>query len=331
MYWFYKKGPKNNLCDVPGVRVGHLTLEDPSRGVHTGITAILPPGDNPYRDKFIAAAHRINGFGKPLGLDQVRELGEIESPILLTNTLSIGDACRGLLDYMIDLDPTIGRPTTINPLVLECNDGNINDIRLMALEPGHALEAIRSAREDFDQGSLGAGTGMVCYGLKGGIGSASRVLEVQDKTYTLGSLVLANFGSTQDLCILGQKLGPDLVQEETEDQGSIVTILATDLPLDSRQLLRLCKRVQSGIARTGSFSGHGSGEFALAFTSCPNPSIKDPDLNPIFRATVEVVEESILKSLYLNQSKRAYSGKLFQSLQDRARDRRVILPDLATD
>ena len=326
MYWFYKNGPKNNLCDVKGLRVGHVSLNNDSQGIHTGVTAILPPGPNPYQEKYIAAAHCINGFGKPLGLEQVRELGQMESPILLTNTLSIGDATRGLMDYMLDIDPNIGRPTTLNPLVLECNDGSINDIRRLALQPKDALEALTHAQEDFSQGSVGAGTGMVCYGLKGGIGSASRLVDIHETTYTIGALVLSNFGATKDLTILGEKLGPKLATEERKDRGSIVTILATDLPIDSRQVLRLCKRVQSGIARTGAFTSHGSGEFALGFTTCKTPSLLDQDLDPAFQATVEAVEEAILSSLYHNESKTAYTGEIFQSLKDRARDKKVSLP-----
>lgn len=328
MYWFYKHGPHNDLTDVPGVKVGHYTLEDESQGIYTGLTAILPGRENPFKDKLTAATHTINGFGKPLGLEQVRELGQLESPILLTNTLSVGDAARGLIDYMLSVDENIGRPTTVNPLVMECNDGTINDIRKLAIEKDHVLQAIEAASSPLIQGPVGAGRGMVCYGLKGGIGSSSRIFSLEGKTYTLAALCLCNFGSCKDLSIQGQKLGPLLDMEASKDRGSIVTVLATDLPLDKSLLQRMSRRVQSGIARTGAYTGTGSGEFVLAFTTAREDHLKGTDPDPLFLATVEAVEEAILQALYHGQTSKTYDGKTILSLKDRARDRGLSLPNL---
>ncbi|NLD52849.1 MAG: S58 family peptidase, partial [Clostridiales bacterium] len=199
-------GPRNLITDVSGVLVGHCTLD--AGPVQTGVTAVLPHGGNCFTHKVPAACHVINGFGKSLGLVQVEELGQLETPILLTNTLSVGTAWTALARHMLVQNPRIGRETgTVNPVVMECNDGFLNDIRGMHVEESHAQAALAAAAVDFAQGAVGAGRGMRCHGLKGGIGSASRVVQISAVSYTLGALVLTNHGQLADLSIAGEHVG----------------------------------------------------------------------------------------------------------------------------
>lgn len=323
-------GPKNTICDVLGVKVGHVTLDDGP--IKTGVTAIIPGEGNPFRDKFVAACHVINGFGKSTGLIQIDELGTLETPIILTNTLSIGDCLRGLVQHMLDIDQGIGVSTgTVNSVVCECNDGYLNDIRGLKVSPSDVQKAIGVASQQFEMGDVGAGKGMSCYQLKGGIGSSSRVVESDGKSYTLGVLVLSNFGEIEDLVVDGNKVGraihrathPELLKE----QGSVIAILATDAPMTSRQLKRLCKRASVGIVRTGAYIGHGSGEIAIAFsTSCRVPhdghqpvfisSVSDNDANNFFRAVVEATEESVLDSMLCSSTVEGRDGNVRKSLSD---------------
>ena len=250
------KGPLNLITDVPGVKVGHVTLDNTD--VKTGVTAILPHQGNLFKQKVTAASYVMNGFGKSIGLVQIDELGTLETPIVLTNTLSVGDASRGLIQYMLDQNVDIGRTAgSVNPVVCECNDGYLNDIRKMSVKPQHVIEAIESSSNIFEQGAVGAGKGMVCYGLKGGIGSASRQITIEENTFTLGMLVLTNFGRLETLIIDGSRVGEiitksiEQLQAETEmkilaqkpEQGSMIAVLATDVPLSDRQLKRLLKRL----------------------------------------------------------------------------------------
>ena len=192
-------GPRNLITDVPGVTVGHVTIRD-GADVNTGVTAILPHQGNIFQDKVMAASAVINGFGKSMGLVQVEELGTIETPIIMTNTLSIGTAATGLIKYMLQQNEDIGVKTgTVNPLVCECNDGRLNDIRGLHVKEEHVFEAIANCSEDFEEGVVGSGTGMCCLGLKGGIGSASRIVPVDGKDYTVGALVMSNFGGAGNL------------------------------------------------------------------------------------------------------------------------------------
>ena len=267
----FATGNNNSITDVKGVKVGHITLKDGN--INTGVTAILPHEGNIFKDKLLAACHVINGFGKSAGLVQVEELGTIETPIILTNTLSVGTAHEALVRYMLKNNDDIGDTTgTVNPIICECNDGGINDIRGLHIKQEHIYEAIDNCDIEFVEGNVGAGTGMMCYGLKGGIGSSSRIIELGDTEYTLGVLVLSNFGSLEDFVLNGEHLGPKLVDkikeiEIIEDKGSIITILATDIPLSTRQLKRVIKRVHPGIARTGSYTGNGSGEVVIGFST----------------------------------------------------------------
>src|SRR5690554_4300307 len=263
-------GKNNMITDVPGVTVGHATINSPEE-IKTGITAVLPHRGNLFKEKVIAASYVFNGFGKTVGLIQVNELGTIETPIILTNTLSIGVVTDGLIAYMLEQTAEIGDETgTVNPLVLECNDGYLNNIRNIALKKEDVYKAIKSADTIFAQGSIGAGTGMRCLGFKGGIGSASRILKIKNETYTLGVLVNSNFqgNSSSELIIKGRHLGKLINKKPSNDhiQGSIVVIIATDLPLSSLQLKRIAKRAEIGIGNTGGYAASGSGDIIIAFS-----------------------------------------------------------------
>lgn len=324
------KGRRNLITDVPGVKVGQVSIHDGE--IHTGVTAILPHTGDIFHDKCPAASHVINGFGKSTGLVQVDELGTIETPLILTNTLSVGTASTALVRYMLERNADIGVDTgTVNPMVFECNDGYLNDIRGLHVKQEHVLEALAAASDEFEEGATGAGCGMCCYSLKGGIGSASRTFELYGSTYTVGSLLLTNFGSLRDLTIGGDRVGERLWAEkeaEEKDKGSVIIIIATDAPLSARQLKRVARRAQSGIARTGSISGNGSGEIALAFTTTnriPHYSIDKPiciqtmyeeDMDLMFRAAIECVEESVISSLTHAVRTEGFRGHVRESLAD---------------
>jgi D-aminopeptidase len=309
-------GTRNAITDVPGVRVGHCTLRDGD--INTGVTAILPHGGNLFRDKVTAAAHVINGFGKTVGLMQVQELGTIETPVLLTNTLSVGTCATALIRDAIRRNPDIGRTTgTVNPVVGECNDGPLNDIQALAVSEEHALAALADAHDgDVEQGNVGAGTGMSCFGFKGGIGSASRKIALGGDHH-LGVLVLSNFGRRGDL-ILPDGRRPDPRQAVEAERGSIMIVLATDLPLEHRQLDRMARRAGAGIARLGSFWGNGSGDVAIAFSTgnrvdhdesrdlVPRLTLNETRIDTLFRATVEATQEAVLNSML---SAEAFTGR----------------------
>lgn len=304
-----ERGKRNLITDVPGVTVGHQTIK---RGTaRTGVTGILPHQGNLFREKLAAAAVVVNGFGKSTGLLQIQELGTIETPILLTNTFGVGSCSNGLIKYMLQDNPEIGETTgTVNPLVLECNDSDINDIRQMAVTEEDAAAALAAAAETFQQGAVGAGVGMSCYDLKGGIGSSSRILHF-DREYTLGALVLTNYGNLPNLEVFGEKIGPALAEtiQTKADQGSCIVILATDLPLDSRQLGRVARRGGIGLTRTGAFVGNGSGEIVVSFstaerfphfgegTSYSRQIFNENLLDTVFEAAAEVVDEAVLRSM----------------------------------
>lgn len=304
-------GQRNTIADVPGVLVGHATLVDGD--CCTGVTAILPHDGDLFLDKPVAAAQVLNGFGKSIGLMQVNELGVLETPILLTNTFSVGACAQALIRRAIAADPEIGRQTsTVNPLVLECNDGYLNDIQAMAITEAHADAAIDAAVEDIEVGAVGAGTGMSCFGLKGGIGSASRRLRLDGETYHLGVLVLSNFGRPGDLRLPdGRRVDPAAPVPVTAapETGSCIIVIATDIPLDHRQLGRIARRAGVGLAWAGSFWGNGSGDIALAFTTANRtPHQADEDflehrvlaearIDRLFQAAAEATQEAVLDSL----------------------------------
>ena len=306
-----KSGEKNLITDVPGVTVGHATVQD-GGAINTGVTCIKPHGGNLFTDKVMAASFVFNGYGKTAGLVQVDELGTIETPIILTNTLSVGTAITATVKYMMEQNPDIGGSAgTVNAVVGECNDGTLNDIRGLHVTEQHVLDAINACTDTFEEGAVGAGTGMCCLGFKGGIGSASRVLTLDGQRYTVGALVLANFGGRGRLMIDGRQVGREITERDNAaDKGSIIMIIATDAPLSERQLGRVAKRAGVGLSRTGSYMGNGSGDVAIAFSTAnrvPHASeqavlqiqtVSDQYIDPVFDMTAEAVEEAIVSALW---------------------------------
>lgn len=313
LYSKFKTGERNLITDVKGVKVGHVTIQSEDHNVNTGVTAIIPCEGNVFREKLFAAPSIINGFGKSTGLIQMQELGSLETPIILTNTLSVGTAMTALVKYMLEQNPEIGVTTgTVNCVITECNDGEINDIRGLHVKEEHVLEALAKADVNFEEGAVGGGTGMEMMALKGGIGSASRVLELDGKEYTIGSLCMTNYGTDDNLTIGGDHIGRriDAKRKKAEDKGSCIIIIATDIPMIDRQLRRVANRATHALARTGSYSGNGSGDIAIAFSTANRidhfnktaissiDMIYDDNLSPVFEATVECVEEALISSLY---------------------------------
>jgi D-aminopeptidase len=304
----FPTGERNALVDVPGVLVGHATLADDS--ARTGVTAILPHGGNLYAEKVLAACHAINAYGKPAGLSQLEEMGTIESPILITGTLSIGPVWEGGLRHMLGQNPDAARDRdTINVIVGECFDGWLSDARALVVRPEHALEAIASAHTDeAREGALGAGTGTTCFGFKSGVGTSSRLLD----DLSLGCLVVSNYGARRDLHMLtGRDSESAGVPEPSAQGGSIVIVLATDAPLSERQLRRLAVRAALGLGRAGSFASNASGEYVIAFSTAHRVPhridgshqdfrfLRDDSVavRQLFEAAGEVVHESVLGSL----------------------------------
>lgn len=313
-------GQKNCITDVAGVKVGHITLEHElgeEKYACTGVTAILPHDDNLFHHKVFAASYILNGFGKTTGLVQVDELGVIEAPIMLTNTFGVPAVTQGALMYMLKANPDIGVSTgTINIVVGECNDGRLNSIRELPVEPKHAVEAIQNAKmETAEEGAVGAGKGMICFGYKGGIGSSSRVVydTSSDTAYTIGCMVLSNFGQKEEFQAERYKATEEnsVPAYPTPADGSIIIVLATDAPLGSNQLKRVAKRCGIGLGRTGSHFSNGSGDIVIAFSTAhkiPHVSeisvetrymLRDDHavMNDLFQAASEATEEAIINSL----------------------------------
>jgi D-aminopeptidase len=315
-------GARNSITDVPGVRVGHTTLNDGD--IRTGVTAVLPHGGNLYREKPVAAVHVLNGFGKSAGLVQVEELGVIETPLLLTNTLSVGTCCTALVRHAVARNPDIGRETaTVNPVVLECNDGWLNDIQALAIRDQDAHAAIAGASSDFAVGSVGAGCGMSTFGFKGGIGTASRSLELDGRRFHFGVLVLSNFGRPGDLRLPdGRQVAPPEQQDPIRqpENGSVIVIAGTDVPLSDRQIKRVIRRSGVGLARLGSFWGHGSGDIALGFSTANILSHDEPEdfarlgilnesrIDQLFEAMADTTQEAVLDALVAAGSMKGRAG-----------------------
>lgn len=315
----FAPGPLNAITDVPGVRVGHTTLIEGDR-VRTGVTAILPHGGNLFREKVPGAVFVGNAFGKLAGSTQVEELGTIEAPIVLTNTLSVGTAVEAVVRYTLD-QPGNESVRSVNALVGETNDGGLNDIRGQHVTREHVLSAIRNAQGGpVPEGCVGAGTGCECFGWKGGIGTASRRLPDRLGGWTLGVLVQANFGGV--LTIAGAPVGRELNRHAfLEDisgtstsrrngDGSCLIVVATDAPLDARDLRRLAARAVFGLARTGSSFSHGSGDYAIAFSTAKSLRVRHGDeaitareilpaeaTSPLFQAALEATEEAVYNAL----------------------------------
>lgn len=335
-------GPRNALTDVPGVTVGHCTRADGA--LQTGVTVIRPHGGDLYRDRVPGAAVVLNGFGKSVGLVQLDELGLIETPIALTNTFSVGAIATAQIRQCIAANPQSGRAlATVNPLVFECNDGYLNDIQRLALDDTHYRAAFDAATAEVCEGSVGAGRGMSCFGLKGGIGTASRcVTPARGTSFTVGALVLANYGRLPQLVLAGDALGDPvaarLAQAEAAtraaapEKGSIILVIGTDAPLDARQLRRLALRTGAGLARTGSVFGHGSGDIALAFSTAytvplestrPMPALAmlhESLLDPLFQAVADGVEQAIVHALWRAEAVTGRDGHHRAALSD-------LLPD----
>jgi D-aminopeptidase len=324
-------GPRNAITDVAGVTVGHCTLADGA--CQTGVTVIRPHAGNVYTDKVPAAATVFNGFGKSIGLVQVDELGVLETPVALTNTFSVGALAQAQIRAAVGENPEIGRKwATVNPLVFECNDGYLNDIQAMAVQARHYDAALAAAGLEVAQGAVGAGRGMSSFGAKGGIGTASRLAG----EYTVGALVLSNFGTPESLILAGRPLGAALdarlKQAAEPEKGSIIMIVATDAPLDARQLRRLSMRAGTGLARTGSVYGHGSGDIALAFSTAytvPHladapmpavPMVHESKLDPLFRAAADSVEQAIVHALWHAETVAGRDGHTRRALRDLLQD-----------
>ncbi|PAJ76977.1 DmpA family aminopeptidase [Burkholderia ubonensis] len=325
-------GPRGTIADVPGVTVGHCTLD--AGAVQTGVTVVKPHAGDVYRSKAPAGAAVINGFGKSVGLVQVDELGVLDTPIALTNTFGVGAVAHAQIRAAIAANPRIGRDwPTVNPLVFECNDGYLNDLHAFAVGASHYDDACRAATRDVVRGAVGAGRGMSCFDLKGGIGSASRITAAAGRSYTVGALVLANFGRLPMLTLDGVPVGRIVTaraaaeQAAPPEQGSIIMLLATDAPLDARQLARLARRAAAGLARTGSVYGHGSGDIALAFSTAYTIAhdaqfvtlpalLADSVLDPLFQAAAESVEHAIVDALLQAVTVTGRDGHVRQALRD---------------
>ncbi|HKT36181.1 MAG TPA: P1 family peptidase [Nitrospira sp.] len=321
----YATGPLNAITDVAGVKVGHTTLISgegalkPGIGpVRTGVTVVIPR-DDVWHKKVPAGSFVLNGTGEMTGLAWVSEAGFLEYPVALTNTLNIPRVANGVMTWMIEQYPGIGvTDDTLTPVVAECDDSRLNDIQGRHVSEAHVVAALNAATSGpVKEGTVGAGTGMVSYGFKGGIGSASRKVPAQEGHYTVGVLVNANHGRKPELIVAGVPVGrlydgsavAATIQQPGESEGSIIIIVATDAPLDSRQLNRVAKRAALGLARTGSTARHGSGDFILAFSTAnviphypEQPTyqlmhLADTQINPLITATVEATEEAIVNAL----------------------------------
>jgi len=321
----YATGPLNAITDVAGVKVGHTTLISgdgplkPGVGpVRTGVTVVIPR-DDVWHKKVPAGSFVLNGTGEMTGLAWVSEAGFLEYPIALTNTLNVPRVANGVMTWMIGQYPAIGiTDDTLTPVVAECDDGRLNDIQGRHVSETDVVEALNGATSGpVKEGTVGAGTGMVSFGFKGGIGSASRKLPDREGDYTVGVLVNANHGRKPELIVAGVPVGrlydtspaATTTAEPGQSEGSIIIIVATDAPLDARQLNRLAKRAALGLARTGSTARHGSGDFILAFSTAnviphypdqptyPLTHLADTHMNPLIAATVEATEEAIVNAL----------------------------------
>lgn len=320
----YQPGLRNSITDVDGVMVGHCTLQDDAVGIHTGVSVIRPHAGDVFLQKVPAAIHCANGFGKLCGAMQVSELGEIESLIGLTNTLSVSAVLQGLLNHHVPLMTRQQR--SINIVVGETNDSYLNDIKRFAITPEHVRLAIESLSQAVEEGAVGAGAGTRCFGYKGGIGTASRIVPMPDleqKNFTLGALVQTNYDGA--LSLYGRQI-PHPSDIDTARQGSCMVVLATDAPLSERQLGRIARRAVVGLTNTGSYIQHGSGEFVIAFsnfaanlhsrncTAAQRLELPEERLDAFFEATAEAVQEAVYNSLTMAQDTVAPDGNVVPAL-----------------
>jgi D-aminopeptidase len=331
----FAPGPGNAITDVAGVRVGHTTIIE-GDSVRTGITAILPHAGNAYLDRVPAAVWVGNGFGKLLGSTQVNELGELESPILLTCTLCVWRAADALVEWMLE-QPRMERVRSLNPVVAETNDGRLNPaIRSRPITPAHVRAALASAKDGpVAEGSVGAGTGTSAFGWKGGIGTSSRRLSARLGGWTVGVLVQTNFGGvlTVDGAPVGRALGRHAYTAESRpDSGSVIIVIATDAPLSDRNLRRVASRAMMGLGRTGSSASNGSGDYIIAFstaasvrrssaaTQMTTTELPNNDLDGVFQAVVEATEEAVYNSLFMATTVSSRGGTTEAIPLDRVRE-----------
>lgn len=325
-------GTWNAITDVQGLKVGHITLIE-GEDVRTGVTAILPHDGNLYQEKVPAAIVVGNGFGKLIGFTQVDELGEIETPILLTHTLAAPRAAEAVIDWTLAQKGN-EEVRSVNPVVGETNDGILNNIRKMAVTKNHVIRAVENASSGpVAEGCVGAGTGTVCFGWKGGIGTSSRVLPEKLGGYTVGALAQTNFGGIlqMDGIPVGKELGQYYLKEDLEDgsaDGSVMIVLATDAPLSDRNLKRLANHGLAGLARTGASMSNGSGDYVIAFSTGEEvrrtkerrskvwayPEVPNDLMSPLFQAAIEATEEAIYNSLCMAETTTGYRGRTVHPL-----------------
>lgn len=329
-------GPKNAITDVPGVLVGHSTIIKgsgalkPGHGpVRTGVTAILPHPGNMYERPVKGTFFDFNGCGGLSGSLQVKEFGLIDTPIMLTNTMSIGAVGDALIRHMLKRNPNAGIDgDTIIPVVSECDDSFLNDSRGLHVGEAHVLESLENAGSSVLEGAVGGGTGMSCYDFKGGIGTSSRVVRLNDSEYSLGSIVMTNHGDREELKVDGVQVGRLVGKPEIRrpEKGSIVMVIGTDAPVDARQLGRIARRAIMGLALTGSCSHNGSGDIVIAFSTAnaherhkrgemiTDTLLRDIDLDILFRATIDSVAESIINSLFKSETMEGRDGHVVPAL-----------------
>ena len=322
----FEPGPLNAITDVPGVRVGQVTIVE-GQDVRTGVTAILPHAGNLYQEKVAGAVHVFNAFGKLVGATQVRELGQIETPVLLTNTLSVWDVAAATSEWVLT-QPGNETVRSVNPLVGETNDGRLNDIRGRHVKAEHVRRALESASDGLpEEGSVGAGTGTVAFGWKGGIGTSSRRLPAAQGGFTLGVLVQSNFGGhlTIDGVPVWRTVRPP--GPEAAAGGSCMIVVATDAPLDARQLGRLAARAIHGMARVGGAGDNGSGDYAIAFSTTVRiakggpalalggpQALAEDETSPLFEAAIDATEEALLDSLLKATTVRGKGGRVVEAI-----------------
>lgn len=324
-------GKWNAITDVEGVKVGHVTLIE-GDNIRTGVTAVLPHGGNIFQEKVPAGVCVANGYGKLMGYTQIDELGSIETPIILTNTLSVPTAANAVITYILSLEGN-EKAGSVNAVVGETNDGYLNDIRGRHVKEADVIRAIKNASSGpVEEGAVGAGTGTICFGFKGGIGTASRKLPQSRGGYTVGVLVQTNHGGVFQIkgLAVGVRLGryPMKKEIERESEGSCMIVVATDAPLDSRNLKRLAKRALLGIARTGGYYSNASGDYAIAFSTAEGmriphrpqsrtiktETLRNSQMSPLFLAAAEASEEAILNSMFKAHTMTGKDGHKIEAL-----------------
>ncbi len=328
-----RPGPHNAITDVPGVRVGHTTVIHENGPARTGVTAIHPHDDSIFRSMVPAAIEVLNGSGEITGRSQVDEYGLLETPVLLTNTLSVGTAHRACVDWIARREPSLGDAHFVIPVVAETYDGYLNDITGQHVTEEHVIGALDCATSGpVAEGNVGGGTGMRLFGYKGGIGTSSRVVELDGEAFTVGALIQGNFGQRSDLIVEGVPVGRELSTFPDAPQagkdGSVIVVIATDAPLSDRQLRRLCRRGMLGLARAGAVARHSSGDLLLAFSNSienrvdrmstnlrrPMSFLNDSRIDDLFVATVEATEEAVLNALIAAETMTGRDGHVTEAL-----------------